>query len=176
MLYLTINEQELYDESKNIFYKTKKYNIALEHSLVSLSKWESKYKKPFINSEKKHHEILDYIIMMTITQNIPSYIYNALSESDFKKITNYIQDPMTATTIAKSNGSNNEIVTAEVLYYYMIRFNIPFECQKWHLNRLLTLINVCAAKENPVKRSHSDFIAERNRLNQDRLRKLNTKG
>ena len=180
MLTITIPEREYYNEETNEFIKTKAQKLRLEHSLVSISKWESKWKKPFIgNDEKSLEESIDYIRCMTITQNVKNEVYNRLTQKNMDDISSYIEEEMTATTFndLKSKKTNNEIVTSEIIYYWMIALNIPLECQKWHLNRLLTLINVTNIKNQPPKKMTA---AERNRrnseLNAQRRARFNTKG
>ena len=116
---------------------------------------------------------------MTITQNVDPEVYNCLRNSDIDKVNSYIQAPMTATTFMedKSGKGNREIITSELIYYWMIALNIPFECQKWHLNRLLTLIRVCNIKNTPPKkRSKRDIMNQNAALNAARRRKFNTSG
>ena len=152
MLTLTVPGGELYDEQQNMFIYIKGCTIVLEHSLVSLSKWESKWHKPFISEvEKTTEEVIDYIKCMTITQNVDPEIYKYMDNTILQKVNDYIDNPMTATTISSVKGgvARKEVITSEIIYYQMIAYNIPFECQKWHLNRLLTLINVCNVKNNP---------------------------
>lgn len=179
MLKLIIPSSELWDDEKEEFIISKEQHIQLEHSLVSLAKWESKWNKPFLSKEiKTYEESIDYIKCMTITQNIPDTTYNLLTKNHIKEVNNYIDAPMTATVFNNNtNKSNNEIITAEVIYYWMITLNIPFECQKWHLNRLLTLINVCNLKNQPVKKMSKSAIMARNKaLNEQRRKNLNTRG
>ncbi|MDO4802638.1 MAG: hypothetical protein Q4A15_10785, partial [Prevotellaceae bacterium] len=142
MLQLTIPETELWDEKNEMFVYVKEHTLQLEHSLVSLSKWESKWKKPFIGSQKSDEETIDYIRCMTITQHVDPNVYRCLRQKDYAEINDYISDPYTATTFPKSekNGRNSEIVTSELIYFWMISFGIPFECQKWNLNKLFALI------------------------------------
>ncbi|MGB4293547.1 MAG: hypothetical protein WBJ37_11785, partial [Bacteroidales bacterium] len=147
MLQITIPAVELWDERKQEFVTTKEQTLQLEHSLVSISKWESKWCKPFLSKqEKTSEETLDYIKCMTITQNVDPEVYNYLTNKNIEEINNYINAPMTATYFSdeKTSKTSREQVTAELIYYWMIALNIPFECQKWHLNRLLTLIKVCS--------------------------------
>lgn len=180
MLQITIPGIELWDESREIFTKTKEQTLQLEHSLVSLSKWESKWGKAFLSKqEKTYEETIDYIKCMTITQNVDPNVYNYLSKSIIDKITEYIEAPMTATYFSKeqSSGNSREQVTSELIYYWMIALNIPFECQKWHLNRLLTLIRVCNIKNQPPKKMSKRAIMSRNAaINAARRKQLNTKG
>lgn len=180
MLEITIPKQEQYDEEKNEFNTCKEYTLRLEHSLVSLSKWESKWHKPFLESnEKTGAELIDYIRCMTITQNVDPSVYNFLTQKNIDDVMRYIKDPMTATTFKDMNnvGASREIVTAEIIYYWMVALEIPFECQKWHLNRLLTLIKVCNIKNQPSKKMPTREILRNNRmLNAARRSKFHTKG
>ena len=172
-------EPEKWDESTGEFIPPKEKTIQLEHSLVSLSKWESKWCKPFLHSEKSDEEVLDYIKCMTLTQNVPDDLYNKLSSKNIKAIDDYINASMTATTFSDDGNTkkNKEIVTSELVYYWMVAYNIPFECQKWHLNRLITLIRVCGVKNSPPKKMSKAEIYKRNaELNAKRRAKLNSKG
>lgn len=179
MLKITIPSQELFDEEKNEFFFTKEVDLVLEHSLVSLAKWESQYKKPFLTKEDKtREETINYIRHMTVTQNVSDDVYKYITQTIIDLVTEYVSDSMTATTFNEEKGSKSrEIVTAELIYYWMIAFQIPFECQKWHLNRLLTLIKVCNIKNKPEKKlSRSEIIRRNKALNDARKAKLNTKG
>ena len=180
MLQITIPAVELWDERKQEFVTTKEQTLSLEHSLVSISKWESKWCKPFLTKqEKTFEETLDYIKCMTLTQNVDPEVYNYLTNENIKEINEYIGAPMTATYFSdeKTSKTSREQVTAELIYYWMIAFNIPFECQKWHLNRLLTLIKVCNIKNQPPKkRSKKDIMSRNAALNAARRKQLNTKG
>ena len=180
MLTITIPAQELFNDRNQSFFTTKEQTLVLEHSLVSLSKWESKWHKPFLTqNEKTLEETIDYIKCMTITQNVDPTVYNFLSQSNIQEINNYIQDPMTATTFHNDNqqGRAKEVITSELIYYWMIALNIPMECQKWHLNRLLTLVRVCNVKNAPPKKmSKRDVASKYASLNAARRNKLNSKG
>lgn len=179
MLIITIPESEYYDESNEEFIIYKEQVLQLEHSLVSISKWESKWCKPFLSKEDKPaEEIIDYVRCMTITQNVAPDVYYRLTENNLMEINKYIDSSMTATTFNEdSRGGNREIITSEIIYYWMVTFNIPFECQKWHLNRLLTLIRVCNIKSNPPKKMSKNEILRRNReLNEARKQSLKTRG
>ena len=180
MLQITIPSIELWDETKQEFVVTKEYVLQLEHSLVSISKWESKWNKVFISKEEKtYEETIDYIKCMTITQNIPDEAYRYITKSTVDKIDAYISAPMTATWFAKDKPSsaNREKITSELIYYWMIALNIPFECQKWHLNRLLTLIRVCNVKNTPPKKMSKRSLMQRNAsLNAARRKQFNTTG
>jgi len=180
MLQITIPAVELWDEQKQEFVTTKEQTLSLEHSLVSLSKWESKWCKPFLTKqEKTFEETLDYIKCMTITQNVDPEVYNHLTNENIDEVNRYIEAPMTATYFLdeKNSKTSREQVTAELIYYWMIALNIPFECQKWHLSRLLTLIKVCNIKNQPPKKRSKKEIMSRNAaLNAARRKQLNTKG
>lgn len=180
MLSITVPEREIFDEKTGEFIYTKETTLQLEHSLVSLSKWESKWHVPFIHTPNLSIEqTLDYFRCMTITKNVDPLVYQCLTADNINRIKAYIDDPMTATTITERNAGprNREILTSEVLYYQMIALGIPFECQKWHLNRLIMLIRVCAAKNQTPKKMGKTELANRNRaLNAARKKRLNTKG
>ena len=180
MLKITIPAEEYWDEQKEEFIYSKEQTLTLEHSLVSLSKWESKWHKSFLHSkEKSYEETIDYIKCMTLTQNVDPDVYSRLTEANFLEINEYINNPMTATVCPEEKGSKNsrEIVTAELIYYWMITANIPPEYQKWHLNRLITLIRVCSIKNAPPKKRSKREIMSRNAaLNEARRQQLNTKG
>ena len=179
MLEITIPKQRLFNEETYEFMHVDETKLCLEHSLVSLSKWESKWHKPFISSEKSKEEIMDYIKFMTITKNVNPIVYNALTDENIIQIKNYIDDPMTATTFSqKNNGEHNsEIITAELIYYWMIELKIPVEFQKWHINRLITLIRVCEIKNTPPKKRSSREIASRTAaINAARRQKYAKKG
>ena len=180
MLQLTIPATELWDEEKQEFIQTKEQTLQLEHSLVSLSKWESKWNKAFLGRQPKTvEETLDYIRCMTLTKNVDSEIYKSITNDNIQMINKYIELPITATTFfeEKNNGRSSETVTSELIYYWMISLNIPFECQKWHLNRLLTLIRVCNVKNTPPKkRSKRELMSRNAALNAARRKKFNTTG
>lgn len=180
MLHITIPAVELYDEKKCEFVYIKEQTLQLEHSLVSISKWESKWNKSFLFAkDKTDEEMLDYIKCMTITQNVNPQLYEYIPLECVEQIRDYIYAPMTATVFGKTknNKPNSEIVTAELIYYWMIALNIPLECQKWHLNRLFTLIRVCSIKNQPDKKMSKRELMSRNAaLNEARRKKLNSKG
>lgn len=179
MLEITIPGIELYDENTNEFIYYSDEKIQLEHSLVSISKWEANWCKPFLNGrDKSPDEILDYIKCMTITEGVTDELYSRLTQENLTVINEYLGRPMTATTFSNEQGKpNREIITSEVIYYWMVSFNIPFECQYWHLNRLLTLIKVCNVKNNPPKKMSKNEILSRNKaLNEARRKQLNTRG
>lgn len=180
MLRIVVPETESFDEINQEFLYTKEQTLQLEHSLVAISRWESKWEKPFFDkkSQKTNEEVIDYVRCMTITPNVDSRIYYVLSSDNKKQIDDYINAKMTATTLPKErSGSNREIVTSELIYYWMIALNIPMECQKWHINRLLTLIGVCNVKNAPSKKMSKREIMNRNAaINAARRKQWNTKG
>lgn len=167
MLTITVKAAEMFDANSNRFLvNAKDQTLTLEHSLVSISKWESKWHKPFLSDKTKtSEESIDYIKCMTITQNVDPIIYKFLSKDNFEKINAYIEDPMTASWVNETSGKKGrgEVITSELIYYWMIALNIPVEFQKWHLNRLLMLIKVCNAKNQPPKKMSKGEIMRRNR-------------
>ena len=182
MLQVDVPEMEYFDEKTERFVHTDAVSFQIEHSLISLSKWESKWNKPFLdNKAKTPEELLDYIRCMTLTKNVDPLAYLNIPEDILKEINAYIESPMTATWFSddktKNKRRSREIITAEIIYYWMIALNIPFECQKWHLNRLLTLIRVCSIKNAPPKKmGRKDILRNNARLNAARRQHLNTKG
>lgn len=180
MLQITTQEIEFWDERKQEFITKKAQVLQLEHSLISISKWEQKWQKAFLTrNEKTYEETIDYIRCMTLTQNVDPDSYYFISNEEVDRIDEYISSPMTATYFRddKSPKTSSEVVTSELIYYWMISLNIPFECQKWHLNRLLTLIKVCQIKNSPPKkRSKREIMAQNAALNAARRKRLNTKG
>lgn len=174
---------ELWDEEKQEFtypVVSEECVLHLEHSLISLSKWESKWNKSFINTkERTEEESLDYIRCMTLDKNISDDVYYRLSDDNIEKIFEYINAPMTATTVPnnKSKTINREIITSELIYYWMISYNIPVKFERWHLNRLITLIMVCNFKNEPNKKmSRRDLMSRNAAINAARRKKYNTKG
>ena len=180
MINITIPATEAFDENKGEFVYTKEQTLQLEHSLISISKWESKWCKPFISTDDKSgEEIIDYVKCMTLNPSVDDNVYRCLTQTNMKKINEYIDAPMTATTFfeEKNGKRNREVITSELIYYWMIALNIPFECQKWHLNRLLTLVRVCNIKNQPPKKmSKRDIMSRNAQLNAARRQKLNSKG
>lgn len=182
MLRITIPATEQFNEQTMEFIQTEEQTLILEHSLVSLAKWESKWRKSFLSSKqnKTYEETIDYIRCMTLTKNVDPNIYYNLTDENIRQVNDYISSPMTATYFSedRSGRVSREIVTAELIYYWMIALTIPFDpCEKWHLNRLLTLIRVCNIKNQPPKKMSRREITSRNAaLNAARRRQLNTKG
>lgn len=180
MLKITVPAAEFWDEIHEEFIYKKEQTLQLEHSLVSLSKWESKWNKAFLSKqEKTDEEILDYVRCMTLTQNIDPEVYTRLSAENYAAINAYIEAPMTATCFVedKQARGHKETVTSELIYYWMISYNIPVEFQKWHLNRLLTLIRVCNVKNSPPKRRSKREMWNRNAaINAANRKRFGSKG
>ena len=181
MLTIKIPDKELFNDTTQEFVTVKGRELRLEHSLVSLSKWESKFHKPFLTKEDKSRaETIEYIKCMTITQNVEVNVFKAIDSKVIKEVTAYLEDPMTATTFSKQEQKhkiNREVVTAEIIYYWMVALQIPMECQKWHLNRLLTLINVCNIKNQPKRKmSKGEIVARNKALNDERRRRFDSAG
>lgn len=179
MLQISVPSYELYNEAENRIEQVKGRDLQLEHSLVSISKWESKWKKPFLgNEQKSREETIDYIRCMTLTQNVDPRVYQGITVENINKVNTYIGDPMTATTFRQGNSrASGSVVTSEIIYYWMISLEIPMECQKWHLNRLMTLIRVCNEKSQPGKKmNRRDVMSQYKSLNAARRSKYGTRG
>lgn len=181
MLPITIKAGEFYDEQLGEFVEVKETKLQLEHSLISLSKWESKWCKPFLSeTPKTAEENVDYVRCMTINQNIDPNVYYGLTPAQIKEINDYINAPMTATWFSedkKNAKKNKEVITNELIYYWMVALQIPFECEKWHINRLLTLIRVCNVKNEPPKKmSQKDLLSRNRSLNAARRAKMGSRG
>ena len=178
-LIITIPGREFYDEANNEFIYTKPVTLTLEHSLLSISKWESKWHKPYLSRDKKtKEEFEDYVRCMCISQVSDPMVFSSLPLSITNKILSYIEDPMTATTFSDKGTPSREVVTSELIYYWMSAASIPFEpCQKWHLNRLLTLIHIASIKNQPPKKMSKGKLMKRNSaLNAARRAKYGTRG
>lgn len=186
MLTITVKAREAWDDVNEVFVKLEKdQTLQLEHSLISISKWEAKHKKPYLDdTPKTAEETLDYVKCMTIGSNVDPIAYRFLTKENMQEITDYVNDPMTATKITKkesvggkkSKMPRREILTSEVIYYYMTVYGINWEAQKWHLNRLLTVINVHSEKESPTKMSKKDIINRNSELNKMRRMAMGSKG
>lgn len=187
MLTINIPSSELFIPATNEFVTVEGKSLSLEHSLVSVSKWESKWHKPFFGNEPKTQEqVVDYIRCMTLTKNVDPSVYFGLTPENIKAIEQYIDDPMTATTFSSDKNKpnkpnafakNKKIITSELIYYWMIAYEVPMECQKWHLNRLLTLIRVLEIKNQPSKKMSKKDLYDRNRkLNAARRNAIGTTG
>lgn len=181
MLPIHIKGGELFNEQTNEFITVKDTNLKLEHSLVSISKWESKWHKPFLTDEEKTiEELNDYIRCMSLSGDVDTNVIKLISPIDMRRINEYIGTKMTATWFSKSDKQtkkSSEQVTSELIYYWMIAYNIPSEYEKWHLSRLLTLIEICERKNAPAKKmSQSEIIARNKALNAQRRAQMGSKG
>lgn len=180
MLTITVPGVQMFDETSQEFLTEGDVTLDLEHSLVSLSKWESKYEKPFLGkTEKTNEEVLGYIKCMLLTENVPEDVFLRLSEDNINEINNYIDAKMSATWFNDPPGAppSRDVITSELIYYWMVTFQIPFECEHWHLNRLFTLIRVCNIKQaKPKKMSRSELAARNRELNARRREQLGTRG
>lgn len=190
MLTIVIPEAEGWNDKTEEFIHIKPQKLTLEHSLISLSKWEQKWEKPFLSNkpnDKTDEELRDYIRCMTISSNVDPAVYLFLSKENVAAIRDYITAPMTATTFGDDpeDKKNQEILTSELIYYYMFQSQIPIECEKWHLNRLFTLLRICAIKNkeanDKVKRGKgrgvdSNYLRKRREQNHARRKALHSKG
>lgn len=182
-LQLKISAQSGFDSDRNEFIEIKETTLQLEHSLISLKKWEQKYHIPFLDTkEKTLEQWIYYIECMTMTQNVDPNIYRYMTTESIEKVTKYIEDPMSATWFSDKNNNismsfnKKEIVTAEIIYYWMIELNIPIQFEKWHLNQLLTLIRVINIKHDPKKMGKKEQAIQRSALNAQRRAKLHSRG
>lgn len=187
MLNLQIKEREAFRQSDNRFITLPSVNLKLEHSLASISMWESRWHIPFLDTtqEKTNKQIVDYVFCMCLDENVPSYVFSSLTKSEYDQINKYLDDTLTATIIneydnTENNSKSNRKITSEVIYSWMVDLNIPFECDKWPLNRLLTLIRVCRineeSKNGKNKMSHEDILAQNAALNASRKLKAHSHG
>lgn len=181
MLRIIIESPEMYDEEENLFSKLEDdVVIDLEHSLLSVSKWESIYNKPFLSSDSKtSEEILGYIEAMIVDPNLDSDVLKKLSKLNVEQIQNYIDSAQSATTFGQmpERRGPSEVITSELIYYWMVAFTIPFECERWHLNRLFSLIRICNIKNSKPRKMSRNELAQRNAaLNAQRRKELGTTG
>lgn len=180
MLTIIIEGEENFNEETNTFEMDDNVVIELEHSLISLSKWESKHQKPFLASgEKTSEELFDYLKAMIVTPNVDLDVLYRCSQKNIDKIQEYIDSSQSATTFGMMPGRRGpgEVITSELIYYWMVSFNIPFECEHWHLNRLFSLIRICNVKNSKPRKMSRNEIAQRNReLNAQRRAELGTTG
>jgi hypothetical protein len=180
MLKLLVPGVEYFNEETETFETVGDFELELEHSLISLSKWESKYKKPFLGKgEKTPQEIFGYIESMILTPIYPEDLFLRLNQKLLDNITEYIESTESATTFGRmpDRRGPGEIITSELIYYWMVAFNIPFECERWHLNRLFALIRICNIKNSKQRKMSRNEIATRNReLNAQRKAQYNTTG
>lgn len=179
MLRIEIPTTELFDENKREFITVKECSLLLEHSLLSLHKWESIWKKPFMTKDDKTiEETISYVKCMTLNKNVDPNVYFCITDKHLDEIMSYMKDPMTATTFTKSTTApGREIITAEIVYWWMTQLQIPFECNKWHLNQLFALIETCSRKNAPGKKmSRKDLVSRNKSLNAQRKARLGSRG
>ena len=181
MLTLVIPGSELFDQEKQEFlHDLDPITLTLEHSLLSLSKWESKHKKPFLSSTAQtSEETLSYVECMILNPDFPPGVSSRMTMEHLDAVTAYIESPESATTFGKmpETKGKGETVTAELIYYWMVAFTIPFECEKWHLNRLFALIKICNIKNSkPKKMSKGELARQTHEMNQRRRAELGTTG
>lgn len=184
MLQVIVHSSEHYDEANNEFIEIKEQTLQLEHSLISISKWESIWNTSFLNHDNfTNEEFISYVKCMNISKAVDDKVYRSLNSKNIKQIRDYMNASMTATWFSNEGpdnvkkGKNREIITSEIIYYLMITYQIPFECQKWHINRLLTLIKVCSVKSQDSKKMGKRETMKKNAaLNSARRSKYNTKG
>ena len=180
MLRILVSSEEVYNEETQEFSKSGGFVLEMEHSLLTLSKWESKFQKPFLaQSEKSTEEVLSYIYMMILTPDVPEEVLSELSDENVKEIKDYIESNQSATTFydTRQAPGKKETITSELIYYWMLSFNIPFECEHWHLNRLFALIRICGIKNSSDKKmSRKESAAYNKALNDQRRAQLGTSG
>lgn len=188
MLRMIVPAGEYWVEERQEFFYTRESVLELEHSLAAIARWESKWKKPFLDTggiiksdkpDKSPDEFYDYIRCMTINEPEDKRCYRSLTQIQIAAIAAYIQDPATATTFSRheSRRFSSQVVTAELVYYWMTTLNIPFECENWNFNRLLTLIRVCSIKsQKQKKKPMREVVSERKALNAERQAKYKTRG
>ena len=178
MLTVNVPGTEFFAEATERFITSEPQTLRLAHARASISKWESKWHKPFLGSNLSYEETLDYVRCMLL-DDVPSFVVEALTVDTVKSINDYIENPMTGTTFRNDGNqkTNREIITAEIIYYWMTALNLPLECEHWHLNRLMTLIRVCSIKNSPPKKmSKNDVMKQARELNAARRKKLQTRG
>jgi hypothetical protein len=180
MLTIKLVGDELFNEESEEFLTVGDLVLEIEHSLVSLSKWESKFEKPFLGTEEKtNEEVYEYLKLMILTPDVPDDILTRFTQDNIIEINEYIDSPQSATTFGEmpKTRARGETITSELIYYWMVVFNIPFECETWHLNRLFSLIRICNIKNSKPKKMSKSSIAQRNRdLNNQRRAQLGSKG
>lgn len=181
MLSINIKSRELFDERTSEFITVKGGTLKLEHSLVSISKWESKWKIPFLSKKKKTNvQIDDYIRCMSVNGDPDPILIASISSEDKNRIIDYIEEKQTATWFSNLDDKRNtqsDVITSELIYYWMIEYQIPHEYEKWHLSRLLTLIEICNRKNStPKKMSQAEIMARNKVLNAERKARLHSRG
>lgn len=176
---ITVPPSELWDEENEKFIRTPERVLTFEHSLVSLSKWEEKFEKPFLSNVKRtNEEAYAYIQMMCLDKNVPEEVFMSMSAENYNAIHDYMESKMTATWFSESKGKpNREVITAEIIYYWMFALKIPLKFETRHLNKLITQIKVINEKNQPAKKMSPRDLAERNhRLNEERRLAMQSRG
>lgn len=180
MLTITVPATESFDEAESKIIRSEEWTLSLEHSLVSLSRWESKWKKSFLFSKDKSvEEVYGYVEAMCLTPDVPPEVFSKLSQANFDAINEYINEKMTATTFNEmpNQRPGRDVITAELIYYWMIALQVPVECENWHLNRLMALIKVANLKNSPPKKmGKNEMLAQRERMNEERKARWGTSG
>ena len=182
MLTVNVSGEEFFDEDKAEFISTEVLTLKLEHSLVSLSKWESKFRKPFLGPvQKSSEEIYGYVEAMIISGDFSPEVYSQMSKENLDAISDYMASQQSATTFVEPPGQKargrSEVITSELIYFWMVSYNVPFECETWHLNRLFALLRICNIKtSNEKKMSPNEVAAQQRTLNAQRRAELGTKG
>lgn len=180
MLKIVVPGEEYFDEAESKFLTKGDIELRFEHSLLSLSKWESIWEKPFLtDKEKTDEEAMSYIRFMCLDEDVPDEVFDRMSNDNVLAINKYIEKKHTATWFVEDDKpkKTSETITSELIYYWMVAMNIPFECETWHLNRLMTLVKVYNIKNAPEKKMSRGEILSRNRkLNAERRKQLQTKG
>ncbi len=180
MLTITVLGAEHFNDETQEFTTEGDFVLELEHSLVALSKWESIYEKPFLASEEKStEEVLGYIEAMVMTLNVPAEVFSRLSQKNLDEINRYVDSKRSATWFAETPNTpkSREVITSELIYYWMIALTVPIECENWHLNRLFSLLKICNIKNGkPKKMSRSELAQRNSALNAKRKAQLGTKG
>ena len=180
MLKIIVPETDFWDERHEEFVTLKSSQLMLAHSLVSISKWESFWEKPFLGPQSKtREETLSYLTFMVVGEEPSSETMARITDANVVEINEHIGAKMTATWFSDTGpkAPSREVITAELIYYWMISLNIPMECQHWHLSRLLTLIRVINEKNSPPKKmSRMDMISRNKALNEARRKQLGTRG
>lgn len=179
-LTIKVPAADLFDPKSGRFITTKEITLTFEHSLLSISKWEAKWHKSFfLSTQKTDEENLDYLRCMCLTKDVDPNVFKSLGVKNAKVISDYIADPMTGTTIKhQKDRPSREIITSELVYFWMSNFGIPFSpCEKWHFNRLMTLIEIASIKNTPPKKMGAREAAhQRSMLNAQRRAKFHSRG
>lgn len=176
MLEIRVTLEEGFDEESSKFVAASSFTVRLEHSLSSVSKWESVWEEPFLGKkEKTQKQTVSYIEMMILQDKLPPGVFQKLIAHHLEEIMNYVSADMTATKlhVDPNSSQSRETITSELIYYWMISMNIPVQFEHWHLNRLITLIRVINLKNTPKKKMSA---MERRNLNRRRRQQLNTRG